>query len=51
VFFGLFVLTVGMMVCRLQMMMCGGMVVRGSLMVMFNRSVLRLFSHDCLLIG
>jgi hypothetical protein len=50
VLFGFFVLSVDVMVRRLQMMVCGGMMVRGSLMVMFNRSVFGLLGHDCLLI-
>ena len=50
VLFGFFVLSVDVMVRSLQMMVCCGMMVRGSLMVMFNRCVLGLLGHDCLLI-
>jgi hypothetical protein len=46
VFLGLLVLPVGVMVCRLHVMVCGRVVVRGCQQVVLDRRMLVLFGHD-----
>jgi len=47
--FGFLVLPVGMMVGRLQVMVCGRVMVRGGLMVMLDRRVFGLLCHGLVL--
>jgi hypothetical protein len=46
---GFLVLPVRMMVGRLQMMVCGGVMVRGGVMVMLGGRVFGLLCHGCVL--